>query len=398
MSPKLENKDGWKNDSASLEQLQQQLRVITQREKHYKEQLDLEKLRYMEMEGERDKLISTLSIQNEEIQCLKTLLKEANERQDSRTCHGHEAEMRNKNVIPDLPAASAFSENDRQSIERVFSGIKEQFSQICKLTKKQSSLLNTVHMKREDASGKDPLEQFSMPIQCTDEDIQEAKMQQKPITIMGPPQFAPITPQGLTPEDDLAISVESLSNLSVKFPPSTDNSEFLQSSAEKLPNLTLALEQNTNSSKIQGETPLRKFSTAISSPPYSPRSPRTVCHMVNNELEPNYKDTFVEGAEDSSLFFAANNLAGKGTNAFRVPDIPNLDDSIDMTERTVRGPQQPVWKPSSHQDDDPSIAVGEKWDQDSSDVCEFCQAVFPSSARAEAEFLRHLNSHFNNLT
>ncbi|XP_018422322.1 PREDICTED: TRAF family member-associated NF-kappa-B activator [Nanorana parkeri] len=400
-SPKLENKDSWKSDptsNLSLEQLEQQLRAITQREKHYKEQLDSDKLQFLEMKDERDKLISALSSKNEEVQHLKTRLKEANERrerQDSRTVHGHEAEMRNKNMIPDVSAAPVASENERQSIERVFSDVKEQFSRICKLTRKQSRLL-----KGEIAS--DPTLEFSMPIQCTDEDSKETEILPKPVMTMGLSHFAPITPRGLTPDDDLTVSVESLSNLSIKFPPSTDNSEFLQSSTEGPPVLPVALEQNTNSSKIQVEAPpkLRKFSTAVSSPPYSPRSPRTVCHMDNvkvDELGPNYKDTFVGGAEDSSLFLAANSPSGKYTIAFHMPDIPNLDGSIEVAERTVRGPQQPVWKPSSHQDDDPSIAVGEKWDRDSSDICEFCQAVFPPSSRAKAEFLRHLNSHFQKI-
>ncbi|KAM5153122.1 TRAF family member-associated NF-kappa-B activator isoform 1-T2 [Mantella aurantiaca] len=402
-SPKLENKDGWKNDSTcnlSLEQLQQQLRGITQREKHYKEQLDLEKLRFLEMEGEQNKLISALSSKNEEVQHLKSLLKEANERrekQNSRTVHGHEAEVRSKNLIPDLSAASAVSENERQNIDQVFSDIKEQFSRICKLTREQNRLL-----KGEIACGNDARVHFSMPIQCTDEDSQEDQTLPKPITKMGRSLFTPITPRGLTPDEDLTVSVESLSNLSVKFPPSTDDSEFLRSSAEKLPVLPHAPEQNTNLSKILVEAPpnLRKLSTAVSSPPYSPRSPRTVCNVDNvrdDELGSTYKDTFAAGAEDSGLFLAASSPSGKCTNVFRMPDISDLDESIEMAERTVRGPQQPVWKPSSHQDDDPSIAVGEKWDRDSSDVCEFCQAVFPPSNRAEAEFLRHLNSHFNNL-
>lgn len=401
-SPKLENKDGWKNDSipnAPLEQIQQQLRMTMLREKHYKEQLGIENLRFLEMEGERDKLLSVLSCKNEEVQHLKTLLKEANERrekQDSKTVHGHEMEMRSKNLNPDLSAASAFSENERQSFVRVFSDLKEQLSRISKLSRSQSRLL-----KGEIASSNDPQLPFSMPIQCTDEDFQEAQIPQKPIMGMGPSHFTPITARGLSSDEDLTVSVESLSNLSVKFPPSTDNSEFLQSSVEKLPVLPLVLEQNTNSGKAQVEAPLnpRKFSTAVSSPPYSPRSPRTVCPMDNvkvDELGPNYKGTFAVGAHDSSLFLAAHNPSGICTNTFRMPDIANMDESIDVAERRIRGPQQPVWKPSSHQDDDPSIAVGEKWDRDSSDVCEFCQAVFPPSTRAEDEFLRHLNSHFKN--
>ncbi|XP_068101756.1 TRAF family member-associated NF-kappa-B activator isoform X2 [Hyperolius riggenbachi] len=395
-SPTFENKDGWKSESSpnpSLDQVQEELRVSMQRERHYKEQLDKEKLRYLDLEAERNKLKSDLTSKNEEIQCLKNLLKEANERQDkqdSRTVHGLEVEaMRSRNLLPDSAAAAL---SGRQSVERLFSDIKEEFRRICKLTKEQRGYVNTFLAKI--AIVPEPQLQFSMPVQCTDEKNEEAQVLAKPNVKVTRSRFAPIMARGLTPEDDVSISVESLSNLSVKFPPSNDVSEFLESSTEKLPILPPPLEQNISDAKLYRANPtnLRKFSVVLKSPPHSPRSPRTVCPMDNVKLgEPgsNYRDNFVAGVEDSSLFLGAKCPVGRSDNAFGNPD---MDNSIEVTRTTVRGPQQTIWQPSSHEDSDSLDVCGEEWN--GAGICEFCQAVFPPSTTAEGDFLRHLDSHF----
>ncbi|KAM9305676.1 TRAF family member-associated NF-kappa-B activator [Gastrophryne carolinensis] len=395
--------DGRKRESAPLniplEQLEDQLRASLQRERHYEDQLEIQKCRVQEMEDEQYKLKSTLSSKNEEIQHLKILLKEAKARQEKepRTIYGHEAQMRSKNLIVDRTATFDLNENERQSVERIFSDIKEEFRWICKLTREQRSQLNTFLPKKGPASGNGPLEQFSMPVQCTDEENKEAQQLPKPSMNMVP-SFTPITARGLAPDLDVTISVESLSNLSVKFPPTSDESEFLKSSTENSPILPQTLERKKTPRKIHTKALpfLRKHSLALSSPPYSPCSPKTVGHIDNGkltEIGPDLRDPFVSGSEDSSFFAAANSPAGKGTDVFSIPDISDVGNSLEVT-KTVRGPQQPIWKPSSHEDNDPSLSLGEKWDGDSSDICEFCQAVFPPSTRAGGEFLRHLNSHF----
>lgn len=383
-SPKLENSDNWKSETASFESLQEQLRVSLQREKHFKEQLDIEKLHVLKLEGERDKLESVLTSKNDEIQSLKKSLKDAREmkeRPDQRLIL--DPEMRT-NIVPDPSAAApALSENARLGVERIFTDLKEEFSRICKLTREQSSQLNTFLMRKEiEKTASDVGLQFSMPVQCTEKNEGE-QILPKPNDKTVRARFAPITPRGLGPDDELSVSVESLSNLSVKFPPSGDESDFLESSPGKLPILPPVLEQEVNPNKQLPDTPLKNFSAARPSPPYSPRSPKTACHLDKHiELGTNYRGTTVPTDEDSSLFLAANSPAGDCKNTFHLPDIPDVDKSTDIAERTVRGPQQPIWMPSSPHNNDLSM------------TCQFCQAVFPPSNAIGGDFLRHLNSHF----
>ncbi|XP_075036870.1 TRAF family member-associated NF-kappa-B activator isoform X2 [Mixophyes fleayi] len=397
MSPKLENTDGCKSESASnlsIEQLQEQLKASLQREKNCKEQLQMEKIRFLEMEEKRDHLEYS---QQEEIQHLKNLLKGTNERRDSRPAH--EKEMRCANLIQEpSAAASDLNESSRQGVERIFSDLKEEFNRICKLTREQSSQLNTF-FKKEIASDNHIPFQFSMPVQCTDEENEEVQTLQKSNDKTVRARFAPITPRGLGPDDELSTSVESLSTFSVKFPPSNSESEFLKSSTENLPVLVPASGEHMNGTKINTEVPthLKNFNAARCSPPYSPHSPKAVCHLDNSKLvglENNYRDILETEAEDSGHFIPAKSPVGTCTNTFCIPDIPDVDEFTGVTERTVRGPQRPVWQPLPHQGDDLSVPSGDKWDQNSSDVCEFCQAIFPPSTRSGEEFLRHLNTHF----
>lgn len=401
-SPKLENLDNWKSETASFESLQEELRVSLQREKHFKEQLDIEKLHVLKLEGERDKLESVLTSKIDEIQSLKKSLKEAREikeRPDQRIIL--DTEMRT-NIVPDPSAASpAPSENARLGVERIFTDLKEEFSRICKLTREQSSQLNTFLMRKEiEKTASDVRLQFSMPVQCTDEENEGAQILPKPKDKTVRSRFAPITPRGLGPDDELSISVESLSNLSVKFPPSSDESDFLESSPGKPPILPPASEQEANPNKQLPDTTLKNFNAARLSPPYSPRSPKTACHSDKHlELGTNYRGTIVPTDEDSSLFLAANSPAGDCKNTFHIPDIPDVDKSTEITERTVRGPQQPIWMPSLPHNNDLSIPGSEKWERDSTtNICQFCQAVFPPSNALGGDFLRHLNSHFNGQT
>ncbi|XP_073503167.1 TRAF family member-associated NF-kappa-B activator isoform X2 [Phyllobates terribilis] len=387
-SPKMENSDGWKSETTSMESLQEQLKVSQLREKLFKDQLDIEKLHILKLEGDCEMLESDLASKNEEIQYLKKSLKETREMKEKPEQRAvPDSEMRNANTMQD--SSAAISDNARLGVERIFSDLKEEFSRICKLTREQSSQLNTFLMKKEMASGAQL--QFSMPVQCTEEENEEAQSLHKPKNKTMSLRFPPITPRGLGPDDELSVSVESLSNLSIKFPPSTDESDFLESSPGKPPIFPPTPEQKSNTNKQLPDATLKNLSTALSSPPYSPRSPKTVCHQG---LPANYRGSVLPTEEDSGLVLAANSSGGDCKNTFHIPDTPDVDKSIEITERTVRGPQQPIWKPSSSPDNDLSILGSEKWDQDNDHRCEFCQAVFPPSSALGGDFLRHLNTHF----
>ncbi|XP_069589135.1 TRAF family member-associated NF-kappa-B activator isoform X1 [Ranitomeya imitator] len=389
-SPKLENSDGWKSETASLESLQEQLKVSQQREKLFKDQLDIEKLHVLKLEGDCEMLESDLASKNEKIQYLTKSLKEAREmkeRPEQRAIL--DSEMRNSNTVENPSAA--LNDNARLGVERIFSDLKEEFSRICKLTREQSSQLNTFLTKKETASGNGAQLQFSMPVQCTEEENEEAQSLHKPKNKTMRFRFPPITPRGLGSDDELIVSVESLSNLSIKFPPSSDESDFLESSPGKPPIFPSTAEQKSNPNKQLPDATLKNLSTARSSPPYSPRSPKTACHQG---LHANYRGSVLPTDEDSGLILAANSSGDDCKNSFHIPDTPDVDKCTEITEMTVRGPQQPIWKPSSPHDNDLSILGSEKWDQDNDHRCEFCQAVFPPSSALGGDFLRHLNTHF----
>ncbi|MEE6524250.1 hypothetical protein FKM82_023600 [Ascaphus truei] len=234
----------------------------------------------------------------------------------------------------------------RQGVERIFCDIKEEFSQICKLTREQSNHLNKFVTKKETAA--EVHLQFSMPIQCTDEANGEAQGKMKATVkkdqVNGIP-FASITPRGLGPDDETSISVESLSNLSVKFPPTDDDCDFLQSTPEKLPALNPVLAETIHPNKSQAEAALlpKNFSTTPSSLPESQHTAQTICKLENlkyPDVGINYGNTFSE-TEDSSLFLAANSPVRKYANTFCIKeDASDVTESVEVAGRTVRGPQQ----------------------------------------------------------
>jgi len=75
-----------------------------------------------------------------------------------------------------------------------------------------------------------------MPIQCTDKTDEQAEELFKPRVIKdinrGASCITPITPRGVGQDED-NNSVESLSKFNVKFPPTDNDSAFLQSTQEK---------------------------------------------------------------------------------------------------------------------------------------------------------------------
>ncbi|KAM4626775.1 TRAF family member-associated NF-kappa-B activator isoform 1-T2 [Discoglossus pictus] len=404
-SPRLENSEVQRKDGASnfsYEQLQDQLKASMQREYHYKEQLEHERLKLKKIEEEHKKCAPLLIDKSEEIGLLKDLVKnlsEKNEKQNYRPVPAYEMEVRSKRTMQEIPAAVQSADDKiRQGAEQVFCEIKKEFNQICKLTREQRIYLNTFMTKKENTAVA-PV-QFSMPIQCTDEANEEAQGITPPKhtpTKSTRASFTSITPRGLGADDEVSVSVESLSTLSVKFPPTDNDSEFLQSTSEKLSVLNPASAANAHANRPQAGSPLlpKNLSTSQCSPPESPLSAGTICNLENiktPEREKNYGNSFFPAGDDNSLPLAANSPARKYKNTFCNEETP---EDVESTGRTVRGPQQDIWKPFQHPENNPLPQDSEKWDLDSTEVCEFCQAVFPPSIRSVENFLRHLNSHFH---
>ncbi|OCT63522.1 TRAF interacting protein TANK isoform X2 [Xenopus laevis] len=396
-SPKPGSTEGWRNEGAnsfSYEHLQEELRVSMQREKHYKEQLENERFKLRKLEESQKAFESFVHNKNGEIKTLKILLKQAIERhksEDNKLQPALEGEVKSKTLQDSTGAVSAL-DCSRQGIEQIFSEMKEEFSHICRLTRKQSLHLNTFLLKKENSS-EIPL-QCSMPIQCTDEQNEEEQDIASSVK-SDKSSFGSITPRGLGADDE-SIFVESLSEFSVKFPPNDDDSEFLQSNPEKLhiPVLT----QHPNQLHTQAPILINNLSTKQPNTTDTHHLTGGSCNLetVNHaDLGNNYRGSNLQTAEDSDLLQAVSSPVRKYTNTFYSPEIQDAPESAETPGRTVRGPHQDVWKPVMHQEKDLPAPGYRKWDQNSSDVCEFCKAVFPTARRSHEDFFRHLNSHFN---
>ncbi|XP_030310458.1 TRAF family member-associated NF-kappa-B activator isoform X2 [Calypte anna] len=225
----------------SFSQLSEKLNIAKQREKLLKEQLESESMKLKQLEDKNSqkerKLMSIISNQEDEIRTLKSKLKELNEAQKGIHMPTYKTKAKSKKVVPDecdlclgIPGISPMP--DRENLETIFQDIKEECHRICMLATKQTDQLSKFKIKPEPESEI----QFSMPIQCTDKTDEQAEELFKPRVIKdinrGASCITSITPRGVGQDED-NNSVESLSKFNVKFPPTDNDSAFLQSTQEK---------------------------------------------------------------------------------------------------------------------------------------------------------------------
>ncbi|KAF0026478.1 hypothetical protein F2P81_021215 [Scophthalmus maximus] len=181
-------------------------------------------------------------------------------------------------------------------------------------------------------------QQFSMPIQCTDR-TDEAERPFSSVlrsAVDVPHQPASLASRGTSPEErDL---VDSLTKLSVKFPPSTDSEyDFLNSAPERHIGLT--------------------------------KPPKPLLSSVPSAL------TEEEPVELPMPFV--------------YPTSPSHSTSSSLSQENVRGPQQPLWSPELCD----AVDVGTELatpQSSSPDNCAFCHAVVP-----QEQMTSHLYSHFS---
>ncbi|XP_041663199.1 TRAF family member-associated NF-kappa-B activator [Cheilinus undulatus] len=140
-------------------------------------------------------------------------------------------------VTPNLPVNSSV---DFQDMLGAFEAIQGKFRQIQSLTRRQKDHLKRFHGGNDTSSD----QRFSMPIQCTD---RTAEAERPFSTALRSAVDVPLPPtslasRGASPEDrDL---VDSLSKLSVKFPPPADSEyDFLNSAPERHLGPTLPLKR-----------------------------------------------------------------------------------------------------------------------------------------------------------
>ncbi|XP_034742471.1 TRAF family member-associated NF-kappa-B activator [Etheostoma cragini] len=222
---------------------------------------------------------------------------------------------------------------DYQNMLDAFEAIEGKFRQIRSLTRRQKDHLKRFH-GGIDASND---QRFSMPIQCTDRTAEAetpfSSALRSAVDIPLPPTS--LASRGASPEDrDL---VDSLTKLSVKFPPSGDSEyDFLNSTPERHIGLTMPAKR-----------PLSSVPSTLT------------------EEEP---------VEPMPFFY---------------PSSPSHSTSSSLSQECVRGPQQPLWSPELCDAADVGTELATP-QSSSPDKCAFCNAVVPQDRMNS-----HLYSHFS---
>ncbi|KAM4608614.1 TRAF family member-associated NF-kappa-B activator isoform 1-T2 [Polymixia lowei] len=237
---------------------------------------------------------------------------------------------------PKLPVNNSI---DNQDMLEVFEAIQGKFQQIRSLTRRQKDHLKRFHGGYDTSND----QRFSMPIQCTDATVEQAERPfpsalRSPVDIQLPPTS--LASRGTSPEDrDL---VDSLTKLSVKFPPGADSEyEFLNSTPERHVGLAASKKQ------------------PLSSAPAA----------VTEEASP---------AELAMPFVYAP-----------APSLSTSPSSVSLSQESVRGPQQLLWTPELCDSADVGTEL-ELVQSSSPDKCAFCHAVVPQDRMNS-----HLYSHFS---
>ncbi|XP_068428940.1 TRAF family member-associated NF-kappa-B activator [Clinocottus analis] len=219
---------------------------------------------------------------------------------------------------------------DYQDMLHAFEAIQGKFRQIRSLTRRQKDHLKRFH-GGTDASND---QRFSMPIQCTDRTAEAERPSSSGVNIPLPPLS--LASRGVSPEDrDLE---DSLTKLSVKFPPSADSEyDFLNSAPERHTGLTM---------------PTKRPLSSV---------PSTLTEDEPVELP----------------------------MAFVYPPSPTHSTSSSLSQESVRGPQQPLWSPELCDASDVGTELATP-QSSSPDKCAFCHAVVPQD-----RMNGHLYSHFS---
>ncbi|CAI5656173.1 unnamed protein product [Oreochromis niloticus] len=229
-------------------------------------------------------------------------------------------------VAPNMPVNSSV---DYQEMREAFEAIEGKFRQIRSLTKRQKDYLKRFHGGSDTSND----QRFSMPIQCTDRTADSegpfSSALRTPVDIS--PVSTSLASRGASQEDkDL---VESLTKLSVKFPPSADSEyDFLNSAPDRQIGLPMAV-------------------------------PRPLSNVSSTVTE-------------------------KESVPFVYPNSPSHTTSSTLSQESVRGPQQSVWIPDLCD----AAAVGTELEtpQSSTPECAFCNAVVPPD-----QMNSHLYLHFS---
>ncbi|XP_036109904.1 TRAF family member-associated NF-kappa-B activator isoform X2 [Molossus molossus] len=294
--------------------------------------------------------------------------------------------------------------HERSYIEKTFWDLKEEFHRICMLAKAQKD-----HLSKLNVLATTTETQCSVPVQCTDKaDKQEAlfKPQTKDDINRSIPCITSVTPRGLG-RDEEDTSLESLSKFNIKFPPTDSDSTFLLSAPERPNVLGPATSEAVCQDKFNMEIRdnLGNF-VKTEETLFEIHGIDPIASAIQNlKTTDNTKSSNLVNICIRTTLDRASCLPPGDHNALYVNTFPHQDlsdapfPSLDSPGKAIRGPQQTVWKPFPNQDSDlSSVLSGTGSELLVPRVCEFCQAVFPPSITSRGDFLRHLNSHFNEET
>ncbi|EMP38727.1 TRAF family member-associated NF-kappa-B activator [Chelonia mydas] len=312
-----EDSETWRNDTSpnlTFDQLHEKLKLAMQREKLLKEQLETEGIKLKQTEEENtlkeNKLVSIIAIKEEEIRFLKNRLKEKSEAQDCIHMPIYEMEE-------SAPADKALF-TLAPVTHKTFLSFKEI--------------------------------PFSMPIQCTDKTDEQAeelfKPQVKPDINRGVSCTTSITPRGVG-QDEEDNSVESLSKLNVKFPPTDNDSTFLQSTPDKptVPCTAIAeniLQDHHFNMKHEDHTMNRSKLEC------NPFETHGVDHITMQNLTtldktkpPSHTTMLKQNTQDKTPCLKTADIGTKLVHPYTNQDAIELNfPSSEATGRAVRGPQQ----------------------------------------------------------
>ncbi|OXB77067.1 UNVERIFIED_CONTAM: hypothetical protein H355_007714, partial [Colinus virginianus] len=371
------------------------------------EQLENESMKLKQLEDRNSqkerKLMSIISNQEDKIRTLKNKLKELNDAQKGTQMPTYKIEVKSKKVVPDKPELSIGISGisplpERENLETIFQEMKEECHRICMLAREQTDQLSKFKIKPEPETEI----QFSMPIQCTDKTDEQAEELFKPRVIQdinrGASCITSITPRGVGQDED-NNSVESLSKFNVKFPPTDNDSAFLQSTQEKVTVPCSGIAENM----LQDHRFNREHrDCAINLSKLEPNSFEAHgVDLVTSALQslttvdktnpPNHANMPIENTRDKTClkttdtaFTFLSKHASQGAPEAIFP-------SLEAAGTTVRGPHQLIWQP---QDNDLLAQTYTDSELNQRGVCEFCREVFPPSLTSKEDFFRHLNSHF----
>uniref|UniRef100_A0A8D0EUV0 TRAF family member associated NFKB activator n=1 Tax=Strix occidentalis caurina TaxID=311401 RepID=A0A8D0EUV0_STROC len=285
-----------------------------------------------------------------------------------------------------------------ENLETIFQDMKEECHRICMLAREQTDQLSKFKIKPEPETEI----QFSMPIQCTDKTDEQAEELFKPRVIndinRGASCITSITPRGVGQDED-NNSVESLSKFNVKFPPTDNDSAFLQSTQEKptVPCTGIAenmlqdhhfnLEHRDRAVNLSKLEPNSFEAHGVDLMTSALQSLTT----VDKTNPPNHANIPIENSRDKTCLKTTDTgftFVPKHTNQ-GVPEV--IFSSLEAAGTTVRGPHQLIWQP---RDNDLLAQAYTDSELNQCGICEFCREVFPPSITSKEDFLRHLNSHF----